>query len=111
MRRWRIVAEVRTYPARVTRLAGAKGVAVEEIRRDGEREFKSFFTVWLGEGHGLQVGDEARFYGQLSVKKTEKGDRVYVDVMVNNGQVVEGSLVRGVPAESWRPGGGGEWGE
>lgn len=101
------MAEVRTYPARVTRLAGSKGVAVEEVRRDGEREFKSYFTVWLGEGHGLQVGDEARFYGQLSVKKSEKGERVYVDVMINGGRVVEGSLVRAERSESWVPSGEG----
>lgn len=86
------MAEVRTGPATVKRLLGDKGVSVEEVRVDGEREFKSYFAVWLQPGHGLQIGDEARFYGQLGVKKTEKDDKVYVDVSISRAQIVEGSL-------------------
>jgi len=107
------VAEIRTQQATVKRLAGGKGVVVEEITKDGDREFKAYFTVWLGDGHGLSVGDAARFYGQHSVKKTEKDGKVYVDVNINRGQVVADTLVKAQPREAWgaageQPSGG--WG-
>ncbi|WP_157509473.1 hypothetical protein [Glaciibacter superstes] len=83
------MAEARTNEATVKRLVGGKGVSIEEvITGDNGQEFKSFFTVWLGDGHGLNVGDRARFYGQLSAKRTEKEGRVYFDMQLSRGQVV-----------------------
>jgi hypothetical protein len=108
------VAEIRTHLATVKRMAGSKGVTVEEVVRSGEREFKSYFTVWLGDGHGLSIGDQARFYGELSTKKTEKGGRTYFDLNLNNAQVVAGTLVKPEPRGSWEvgaePGAGSVWG-
>lgn len=98
------MAEVRTHLATVKRMAGGKGVTVEEVVQSGERQFKSFFTVWLGDGHGLNVGDQARFYGELSTKKTEKDGKTYFDLNLNQGQVVAGTLVKHEPVGSWEPG-------
>lgn len=97
------MAEIRTQIATVKRLAGGKGVTVEEVVKVGDREFKSFFTVWLGDGHGLSVGDRARFYGQLSVKKTEKDGKTYVDLNLNQAQIVADTLEKAQPRESWMP--------
>jgi hypothetical protein len=84
------MAEIRTDVAVVKRLAGAKGVVVAEThqKRDGSGTVDEYYTVWLGEGHGLRVGDRARFYGKHSKKVTEKNGHTYVDVVLNEGQVV-----------------------
>jgi hypothetical protein len=82
------MAETRTQEATVKRLLGDKGVSVEEVITKGERQFTTYFAVWLNEGHGLNVGDRARFYGQLSTKKTEKDGKVYFDLNLSDGQVV-----------------------
>jgi hypothetical protein len=107
---------IRTDEATVKRLAGGKGVTVVETRetRDG-RSFEEYFTVWLGEGHGLNVGDTARFLGRFSKKVAERNGRTYVDVNVNDATVVEGSLVRAQqpdPTAEWAtatPGAGDPW--
>lgn len=99
------MAEIRTSLATVIRLAGGKGVVVEEITLSGDREYKSYFTAWLGEGHGLIVGDQARFQGQISTKKTEKDEKIYFDVNMNQATVVEGTLIKKPETRSsWEPG-------
>ncbi|WP_291053683.1 hypothetical protein [Herbiconiux sp.] len=94
---------IRTEDATVKRLAGGKGVVVTEVvtLNDG-RTFDEYFTVWLGDGHGLAVGDRARFLGRFSKKVTEKGDKTFVDVNLNDAKVVDGTLVKAAPAaDGW----------
>jgi hypothetical protein len=100
------MAMIRTEEATVKRLAGGKGVVVTETitKRDGGA-FEDYFTVWLGDGHGLQVGDKARFLGKFSKKVTEKDSRTFVDINVNDAKVVEGTLVKAAPAAE-----SGDWG-
>lgn len=106
------MAEIRTQKATVQRLAGSKGVTVKETTIVGEKEFSLYFTVWLGEGHGLNVGDVARFYGEFSWKKTEKNGNTYVDLNLNRGQVLEGTLERAEPPAAWTGGEQGSgWGQ
>ena len=95
------MAEIRTQRATVARLAGSKGVTVKETTTVGEREFSTYFTVWLGDGHGLNVGDSARFYGDLSVKKNERNGTTYFDLNINRATVLEGTLERAAQPESW----------
>jgi hypothetical protein len=101
------MAMIRTEDATVKRLAGGKGVVVTEtVTLNDGRTFDEYFTVWLGDGHGLNVGDRARFLGRFSKKITEKGDKTYVDINLNDATVVEGTLVRGTPPAA----DGGSWG-
>lgn len=95
------MAEIRTQMATVTRLAGTKGVTLKETVRVGEREFSLYFTAWLGEGHGLNVGDSARFHGEFSWKKTERNGNTYVDLNLNRATILEGTLERAAQPESW----------
>ena len=114
------MAEVRTNPATVTRIVGSRGVAIEEVtgEKDG-KEFKNRFTVWVGEGHGLNEGDKARFYGEIGMKSREHNDKTYWDMVISKAQVLEGTLVRAprpapedanasswetaTPGEPWQP--------
>lgn len=87
--------EVRTNMATVERLVGGKGVAIVEVTTyQTSQEFKMHATVWLGEGHGLQVGDRARFYGQLRAKTREYQGTWYADVSLSDAQVLPGTLER-----------------
>lgn len=89
------MAEIRTGTSKVERLVGGKGVAiVETTSSTSGADFKLHMTAWLRENHGLQVGDSARFGGFLGVKKREVGDKVYVDINLNNAQVIAGTLQR-----------------
>lgn len=99
------MAEIRTSLATVIRLAGGKGVVIEEITHSGDREYKSYLTAWLGEGHALVVGDQARFQGLMTTKKSEKDGNIYFDVNMNQAKVVEGTLVKKPETRtSWEPG-------
>lgn len=102
------MAELRTQMATVTRLAGSKGVVVKETVTAGEREFSLYFTAWVGEGHGLNVGDSARFVGDFSWKKTERNGRTYVDLNLNRASMMDGTLERAddQPEPSWTGDGG-----
>jgi hypothetical protein len=93
--------EARTQPATVTRIVGQKGVAIEEVtgERDG-KEFKNYVTVWVGDDHGLQVGDKARFYGEVQLKTREHNGQKYTDLVLSNAQVLEGTLVKAPRQES-----------
>ncbi|WGD38492.1 hypothetical protein [Lysinibacter sp. HNR] len=88
------MAQVQTSAATVVRLVGLKGVAVEEVStsRTGV-EYTQRLTVWLGEGHGLNVGDKAKFSGLLSVKTREYNDKTYADVALSNGRYDPESLM------------------
>jgi hypothetical protein len=94
------MAEVRTGMATVERLAGAKGVGIDEVQTSASgNDFHLHMTVWLAENHGLQVGDRARFWGRLSTKTREYNGKTYVDVNLNDGQVLAGTLERKAQTE------------
>lgn len=82
---------------------------MEEVStsRDG-REFKMYFTVWLGEGHGLRVGDSARFTGSLGAKTREYDGKTYMDLSISNGRYDPATLKSSNDVSQAMPDG---WGE
>jgi hypothetical protein len=63
----------------------ADGRFTVEVKREG-RQYPDYVTVWSSDIF-VQQGDRISVKGWLSWKKTERNDKVYVDVSVNHPKV------------------------
>ena len=70
-----------------------------EVKREG-RQYPDYVTVWSNDIN-VQAGDRIAVKGWVSWKKSERNDKVYVDVSVNQPKVEnhQPAQARGASAE------------
>ena len=75
-----------------------------EVKQSPNAQYPDYVTVWKPD-FAVAQGDRIAVKGWLSWKKTERNDKVYVDVSVNLPQLVKHEPTTSVPAEdAWGAG-------
>jgi len=86
------------------------GVKVLEESRTGDKTYKTYFSVWFKEPHGLSEGDKVSLSGFLGAKigdpwtDREGNERTSVELSVNSPRLSESPAIAQAAGAEWAAG-------